>query len=165
MFNFTSTSARSSVATSPSVLLPTPSVGVATTSTDSSLTLDAPAADGDTLVKEATRNTPYVYFDKSNGLLRIVGRSSPESSLGFYEPILTGLNEVTGEISVDFELIYFNTSSTKCIFSMLKILEDLYRNGTNVSVTWSYEEDDDDMLEVGEDFQDMLDIPLTLVEI
>ncbi|MEQ9297388.1 MAG: DUF1987 domain-containing protein [Cyclobacteriaceae bacterium] len=160
MFNFTTTT-TGAPAPLP-VTAPTQTMTATRTTTLEQVGLNAPATEK--YVKEATRNTPYVYFDQSNGILRIVGKSSPESSLGFYEPILDRLSAMTNEITVDFELVYFNTSSTKCIFSMLKILEGLYKKGAKVSVKWAYEEDDDDMLEVGEDFQDMVDLPLTLEE-
>lgn len=37
-------------------------------------------------------------------------------------------------------------------------------NGTQIYVHWYYQPEDDDMLEVEEDYSDMLDMPFSFVE-
>jgi hypothetical protein len=47
---------------------------------------------------------------------------------------------------------------------MLKLLEKLDQNGLDLLVRWVYEEDDADMLGIGERFQVHLNIPIILME-
>ena len=61
------------------------------------------------------------------------------------------------------QLEYFNTSSSKCILDVFKKLETL--SGTEVSVKWYYEEDDEDMLEAGEDYEAIIDLPFEMIEV
>jgi len=42
-------------------------------------------------------------------------------------------------------------------------LENL--SGTEVKVNWYYEEDDEDMLEAGEDYQAIIDLPFKMIEV
>ena len=64
-------------------------------------------------------------------------------------------------ISINPDL--FNTSSSKCILDVFKKLETL--SGTEVKVNWYYEEDDEDMLEAGEDYQAIIDLPFKMIEV
>ena len=57
---------------------------------------------------------------------------------------------------------YFNTSSSKCILDILRKLEKIHEAGGNVTVTWFYEEDDEDMQEAGEDYQRIVKVPINI---
>ncbi len=94
------------------------------------------------------------------------GRSSPENSLGFYEPIRTTLaNDMAGDkLDVRIKMEYFNTSSSKCLYDLLKEIKTQKENGKDVMVRWYYEEFDEDMLEAGEDYSDLLELPFSFVE-
>jgi len=60
---------------------------------------------------------------------------------------------------------YFNTSSSKCIYDLLKEIKSLKEGGKDVRVRWYYEQYDEDMMEAGEDYSDLLDLPFAFVEI
>ncbi len=62
---------------------------------------------------------------------------------------------------------YFNTSSSKCILDVFKKLENVFKknNEEGVTINWYYEEDDEDMLEAGEDYQSILKIPFKMIEL
>ena len=120
---------------------------------------------------KATSKTPQVEFNQDSGVLEITGRSIPENSVDFYKPILEWLDDYT-KIAKDkkqtvfkFQLEYFNTSSSKCILDIFRKLEKLYTDEVNILIKWYYEEDDEDMYESGEDFKEIMDIPVELVEI
>ena len=66
---------------------------------------------------------------------------------------------------MNIQLEYFNTSSSKCILDVFKKLEAIYKSGNEVLINWFYEEDDEDMLEAGEDYQSIIKIPFKMVEI
>jgi hypothetical protein len=61
------------------------------------------------------------------------------------------------------KLEYFNTSSSKCILDLFKKLERL--DGTEVSINWYFEEDDEDMEEAGEDYQAIINLPFKMIEV
>ena len=116
---------------------------------------------------EATSVTPFVFFDTDIGVLELKGRSSPDNSLGFYSPIIQYIdNYLKGPVDslkINVNLEYFNTSSLKCIFQMLKKLTDINENGAELVVNWFYEEEDEDMLETGEDIADLLDLDFNFI--
>ena len=98
-------------------------------------------------------------LDKGNGIFEISGRSLPEDTAEFYQPILEWL-EVYAQNHNDktefvFKLEYFNTASSKLILDVLSALEDI--DGT--SVLWYFREDDEDMEEAGEEFSELVEIP------
>lgn len=120
----------------------------------------------DNLTIEGSAKTPTVEF-KASGELLIKGRSIPENSIEFYKPLIDWIGNYggtpQGTTEVNIQLEYFNTSSSKCILDVFKKLETL--SGTEVKINWYYEEDDEDMLEAGEDYQAIIDIPFKMIEV
>lgn len=106
-----------------------------------------------------TRTTPWVYLDSKMGILELRGNSSPENAINFYDKIYTLIDQVeathTQEFKANFTLNYFNTSSAKCLFDVFRKLNQLEKKGVHVTVNWHFEEDDEDMLESGEDYADI----------
>lgn len=117
-----------------------------------------------------TATTPYVIFDHSTGLLKIDGRSIPENVIDFYHPILRWIDEYgknpceTTEITLKFE--YFNTSSSKRIFDIMKKLEKMATDtGKRVIINWYYEEDDEDIFFAGNDYKALISkVEFNLIE-
>ncbi len=110
----------------------------------------------------ATDRSPEVDFDFGKHYLRLVGESYPENVAEFYRPVfqaldvyLAGLGE--GACRFDFELIYFNSSSAKAIMMILEKLDRAARGGASVAVNWYYDEQDDTMQELGEEFGEDLE--------
>lgn len=118
---------------------------------------------------EPTRVTPLVNFDPDEGLLEIKGRSSPENSILFYQKIIDNLDEYAqsdrSEFQANFSFEYFNTSSSKCLFDLFKRLSRIDESGKDLIINWYYEEDDEDMMEAGEDYADLLDLEFNFLEI
>jgi len=109
--------------------------------------------------------TPEINFKE--GLIEISGRSIPENSIEFYKPMIEWLKEYVNEpikTEVNIKLEYFNTSSSKCLLDVFKKLEDINKK-TEVIINWCYEEDDEDMLEAGEDYESIIKIPFNMVEV
>ena len=124
----------------------------------------------DSINIEGTPKTPEVSFDAKTGQIEIKGRSIPENSIEFYKPLVDWLDKYAdiaqGVVNVVIQLEYFNTSSSKCILDVFKKLENMHnKNKTEVVINCYYEEDDEDMLEAGEDYQSILKIPFKMVEI
>lgn len=118
---------------------------------------------------EPTRVTPLVNFDPEEGILEIKGRSSPENSILFYQRIIDGLDAFAqsekDQFTASFSFEYFNTSSSKCLFDVFKRLGRIGENGKSIIINWYYEEDDEDMMEAGEDYADLLDLEFNFLEI
>ena len=118
---------------------------------------------------EPTRVTPLVNFDPDQGVLEIKGRSSPENSILFYQKIIDSLDEFAesggDEFTANFSFEYFNTSSSKCLFDLFKKLSKIRDDGKEIKINWYYEEDDEDMMEAGEDYADLLDLDFNFLEI
>ena len=118
---------------------------------------------------DGTPKTPTISFDLASGVLEIKGRSIPENSIEFYKPLVDSLDKYAtspkGQTNVNIQLEYFNTSSSKCILDIFKKLESIHKGGSSVTINWHYEEDDEDMLEAGEDYQAIIGVPFKMVQI
>jgi hypothetical protein len=110
--------------------------------------------------------TPEVNFSTS-GELWLKGRSIPENSIEFYKPLMDWLEDYgkdpNANTVLNVQLEYFNTSSSKCILDLFKKLETI--SGSSLNVNWYYEEDDEDMLEAGEDYQAIIKVPFKMIEV
>ena len=118
---------------------------------------------------ESTPKTPSISFDFEKGFLEIKGRSIPENSIEFYKPIVESLEKYgskpQGVTTVNIQLEYFNTSSSKCILDVFKKLESIHKSGNQLVINWYYEQDDEDMLEAGEDYQAIINVPFKMVQV
>lgn len=116
--------------------------------------------------KASTAKTPGLDFDFKSGKFVFTGRSIPENSILFFEPVKSQfadyLLKPAENTILEFRLEYFNTSSAKCILEILRQLENSYLKGVDISIKWYYEDRDEDMKESGEDFKEILKIPLEL---
>ena len=118
---------------------------------------------------EPTSVTPYVKIDSESSCIVFKGKSSPANSMQFYHPLIEKIQssfaKATKTINVDLSFRYFNTSSSKCLFDLFKALKQLQKSGKDLDINWYYEEDDDDMMETGEDFADLLGLEFKFVEV
>jgi hypothetical protein len=118
---------------------------------------------------EGSPKTPTIEFNSGSGYLLIRGRSIPENSIEFYKALIESLEAYNdapqSNTKVDIQLEYFNTSSSKCILDVFKKLEAINSGSSEVVINWYYEEDDEDMLEAGEDYQAIINIPFKMIEV
>ena len=118
---------------------------------------------------DGSAKTPSVKFDFENGSMELKGRSIPENSVEFYQPLNEWIDgygaSPKGKTIVDIKLEYFNTSSSKCILDLFKKLESLNGTQTEVVVNWYFEQDDEDMEEAGEDYQAIIGLPFNMIEV
>ena len=118
---------------------------------------------------KGTEDSPNVIFSKEENKFCISGKSMPEDTKEFYLPIKEWLNNYfispNDETCFEFEMIYFNTSSSKMILDIFYILKDAIDNNHNVKVKWDWQEDDEEMVEAGEDFAEIVEIPVDIKEL
>lgn len=114
-----------------------------------------------------TKYTLAINFNAREGVLEMTGSSYPASAVDFFDPIFTWVREYIatagGPIQLDLKLNYLNTSSTKCILDILEILESYFKRGGAVRVNWYYAEDDEDIMETGEEIAEDIELPLNLI--
>ncbi|ALK89133.1 MULTISPECIES: DUF1987 domain-containing protein [unclassified Limnohabitans] len=106
----------------------------------------------------ATDRTPEIILSSQPAKLSIKGESYPEDVSAFYGQVIQAVNSLVespaGELTVEIQLIYINSSSIKAIFRIFEGFDEYRKKGQNVSIQWLADEDDDIMQELGEDFID-----------
>ncbi len=121
----------------------------------------------DNLNIQRTENSLGVSFNATSGVMKVEGVSYPEDPMVFFVPLKTWLKnymtEVRGSLTLDLKLDYLNSSSTKCLLDFIETLEDYHDDGANVKINWYYEEDDDNIEEMGEDLAEDLSVPFHLI--
>ena len=110
------------------------------------------------LEREKTKTTPYVLIDEEQKYMRMEGESYFEDIVGFFKEINEWLQKYVAsdfiEFTFDCALEYFNSSTTKQLYNMLRLM-DANAPGKKVIVNWIVADKDDDMLiECGEDYKD-----------
>ena len=117
---------------------------------------------------EKTKITPSVYF-QSDGNFKIEGRSIPEDPENFFLPLMDWLEVYfktpNAKTKLDIQLEYVNSGSSKFILAMLKIFKKNMENGQECMVNWIYEEDDENLYELGLHYRSLLNMPFNLVEV
>ena len=104
---------------------------------------------------QGTDSLPTVSF-KTNGELKIFGRALPEDAAKFFTPMINWIKEFSlQEINIEVNLDYFNTSVSKQLLDLFKSIDNK-KDFQTVNVKWLYEEGDDEMLESGEIYQEIL---------
>jgi len=120
----------------------------------------------DDLYIESTRKTPEIDFSYKSGILCISGISVPENTLGFYDKITLWISEYIKDPKEKTKLIfrveYYNTSSSLIFLNIFNMFSDV---NSIVEIDWYYEEDDTDMLEVGEDLSKIVKHKFNLISV
>jgi len=104
---------------------------------------------------EGSDTLPTVEF-KTNGILKISGRALPENAFNFFTPLITWVKEFSSkELNLEINLEYFNTAVSKQLYDFLKTI-DTNKNYSIVNIKWFYEDGDDEILESGEIYEELL---------
>lgn len=120
-----------------------------------------------TLIIDGTKVSPEVELNAREGIFRFKGTSMAEDAVGFYMPIIEWLKEYAGnpneETHVVFNMTYFNTASSKLLWEIMILLQDIYQAGNKVKIDWIFQDEDEDMEEAGEIYAERMDIPINLI--
>ncbi len=112
---------------------------------------------------EGTKFSPEILFDKSKGVIDFKGKLYPANATEFFTPIHQMIIEYIQfhpELTLNFMLTYINSSATKLVIRLFEELDTYYENGKKITVNWYHDELDDDMIEVGEDISELVNIPI-----
>ena len=93
---------------------------------------------------EETKYTPEIIMNPENGEISIKGKSYPENTFEFYEPIMKWLGnyfqKAQEKTIINFEIVYFNSSSSKLFFDLFDLIDE--NSSTNdIQINWIYDED------------------------
>lgn len=104
---------------------------------------------------EASDCYPLIIMN-SDGMIKLEGRALIENAHKFFEPLISWARNFShNKIEIDMNLEYFNTSVSKHLLDLFREFEQ-NPNNKNIILNWHYEEGDDEMLETGEIFDELL---------
>lgn len=123
----------------------------------------------ESLLIDRTEDTPQVEFDLEKGTLKLSGRSLPENAIAFYKPLFDWIEDSLSSIdrsdlTIEIQLEYFNTASSKQIAKLFLLLEN-YIDEHNIVIKWYYEKEDNDMYISGSQYAKFLNLNFEFVEV
>ncbi len=106
----------------------------------------------------ATDRTPEIRLSLTEGIFSMKGESFPEDVSAFYGQVIVAIDQlpvaIKKPLAVDIAMVYINSSSIKAMFRIFEGLEAVRKAGHDLNITWNFQDDDDIMQELGEDFKD-----------
>jgi hypothetical protein len=130
----------------------------------------------DSLIIAPTEDSPEVKFTTTSNRFVISGESRPENASKFYTPVIEWIKKFEdvlywrknergdkSEIVFEFKLDYFNSTSAKYILDIIFSVKKLVGQGYNVKIEWHYDKRDDDMLDAGTEFSEMVELPFEFI--
>jgi hypothetical protein len=116
-----------------------------------------------------TEFTPSVRISPEDRRIVITGPSRLEDPSPFYETLTTFLEEniinFKSRFTIEFKLNYLNSSSSKWLFHILKNIQNRYGGNKVITVNWYYDADDENILEAGEVFKNLLNMNFCIIEV
>lgn len=118
---------------------------------------------------QKTKKTPLINLNIKESIFQIKGPSFSENIVDVYNPIIEwigqSLPELENELICEMYFTVLNSASHKKIFQILIKLNSFLDNGKIVKVKWYYDEDDEDIMEMGEDLIELINIPFELIPV
>ena len=102
-----------------------------------------------------TKYTPTVSYGE-DGKLLLKGRCMPEDVAAFFKPLIDWAYALKIEsLTVDIDLDYLNSTSSRKLLDLLKIL-DANNNIKEFIINWHFETGDEDAVELGQIYEELL---------
>jgi hypothetical protein len=118
---------------------------------------------------EKEQKTPFIELDPFEGVLTIEGRSIPEDPEAFYNNVYTNMLEYYKAprklTTFNFQFEYINSGSSKFILKFFLLIKQQYDAGNDCVVNWHYEEDDENILDLGRHYKNTFKLPFKFIEI
>jgi len=116
-----------------------------------------------------SKKTPLISLDLNENIFQIKGPSFSEDILSIYNPVISWINnnlpQLEKELTCELYFTVLNSASHKKIFQILIILNGFMDRGKKIKVKWYYDEDDEDIMEMGEDLTELINLPFEIVPI
>jgi hypothetical protein len=121
----------------------------------------------ESLVIERTAKSPSINL--SDGMIEIKGRSIPENPKKLYKPafdwVKKYINSPAEYTRVNFNFEYIDTSSSKWILDIIRLLDQIEPDNNIVKLNWHYEVGDYDMFDLGMHLKSFVNIPFDFIEV
>lgn len=115
---------------------------------------------------ESTQSTPSIFADAQAGTVTMRGDSYPENSFELFSPVMQWvedyLRDADHALTLNLHLLYLNTSSVKAMMDIFDILEEAHREGRTVAVNWYYDEQNERVAELAEEFKEDCSFPFLI---
>jgi hypothetical protein len=113
-----------------------------------------------------TNSTPEVLLDMEEATFELRGVCVPEDSAAFFRPIIKELDLFiptirTGAVFT-FNLKYFNSSSLKGIYYIMRQVDQANDNGKGIKVVWMIEQEDEFMTDSALTFKELISTPIQI---
>lgn len=113
-----------------------------------------------------TPSTPYVHMTAQDGRVVMSGDSYPENPFEFFQPIIDWIDAFLASpdrpLAMELELIYLNTSSIRAMMDIFDRLEEAHQDGREITVCWFYQEANERVGELAEEFKEDCTFPFTI---
>lgn len=119
------------------------------------------------LIIEGTSSSPSVKAYWQEGTLYMQGDSYPENSYELYADMVAWvsayLKESTQPLTLELTLLYLNTSSIKVMMDIFDEMEEYFQQGRQVAVNWYFDEDNERVAELAEEFKEDCHFPFDII--
>lgn len=117
------------------------------------------------LIIPSTHQTPSVEFDAENKRVSVKGKIIPENPFDFFDQFNQTFDNYIktnpDSVEINMQLDYFNTVSSKLLS---KFFQKAISNSRPV-LNWYYEKNDVELREAGEDYAQIINYPINLIEL
>lgn len=115
-----------------------------------------------------TQSTPEIRSDWAAGQLYLRGDSYPENSYELFNQVFEWLEQFLAQqparpLSLEITLLYLNTSSIKALMDIFDLLEAAHDQGKPVGVNWYYDERNERVAELAEEFREDCTFPFAII--
>jgi len=122
----------------------------------------------DRLKLEPSHETPEILIDPKSREIKIIGNSFPPDPANFYFEVNKWLDIFYSNpgmpSTVTIDLNYFDRYSIGYLMKFLRKMEDISKSGSRISLTWYYNNDDEDVKELGKALKEILSLNFELEE-
>jgi hypothetical protein len=115
----------------------------------------------ETLTLVGSKYEPEINFNNETNCLLFKGVSYSADPLNYFNKIMKWLElykeQKPSDIVLDIQVYYLNTTSTKLFIHMIKFISTIC---DDVKINWIYDEDDDDIYELGRDIECSINVKI-----
>ena len=118
-------------------------------------------------IAKPQQDTPEINFSIEKQKLFIAGKSFAEDVVEFYTPLIKWIDNYFAtkpekQTILEFKMTYFSTATSKVFLDLLIKLETYSKKGMPVKILWNYADKDEDIMESGEEYAEMVQLPFEL---
>ncbi|HEY9103985.1 biofilm regulation phosphoprotein SiaC [Chitinimonas sp.] len=114
-----------------------------------------------------TQSTPAIQGVWGSGTLSMQGDSYPENSYELFHQVFEWVQRYLAEagrpLQLELRLLYLNTSSIKAMMDIFDLLEEAHHKGKPVAVNWHYDNRNERVAELAEEFKEDCTFPFEIV--